>query len=371
MGRKKKKSTKPWCWYCNREFEDEKILLQHQKAKHFKCHICHKKLFTGPGLQIHCMQVHKENIEKVPNAIKGRDNITLEICGMDNIPEEDLIEHEKQKSLHTNLQKDDDSDSQDSEPSLKSNITNQPPYPPAPQLPPGTIHGPMPHILPPLPPTPGAPANPMMQQMMMMYPHMAQMMSMNPMLMNQMMNMPANMMPPQPTKSAGLPAQTHAQGQPQPPPPPPQPPMAQSQPVSQAPQPLMSLMGVNTKPTLMAVNTSFTDSSSVQNDSHNQLSPKVRLPIKPLFPSAAEFPTDLNQQMSSQVNNFVPKIEGLPPGSRIVHPEDDISLEEFRASHHKYKYVTPQYSAPAVPNPHLRTHNPYSSYDYQKNGNNY
>lgn len=43
--------------YCNREFEDEKILIQHQKAKHFKCHICHKKLYTGPGLSIHCMQV--------------------------------------------------------------------------------------------------------------------------------------------------------------------------------------------------------------------------------------------------------------------------------------------------------------------------
>ena len=46
------------------------------------------------------MQVHKENIEKVPNSIKGRDNITLEICGMENIPEEDLIEHEKQKTLN-------------------------------------------------------------------------------------------------------------------------------------------------------------------------------------------------------------------------------------------------------------------------------
>lgn len=100
MGRKKKKTMKPWCWYCNREFEDEKILLQHQKAKHFKCHICHKKLFTGPGLQIHCMQVHKENIEKVPNSIKGRDNITLEICGMENIPEEDLVEHERQKTIN-------------------------------------------------------------------------------------------------------------------------------------------------------------------------------------------------------------------------------------------------------------------------------
>ena len=43
--------------YCNRDFEDEKVLIQHQKAKHFKCHICHKKLYTGPGLAIHCMQV--------------------------------------------------------------------------------------------------------------------------------------------------------------------------------------------------------------------------------------------------------------------------------------------------------------------------
>ena len=47
--------------YCNREFDDEKILIQHQKAKHFKCHICHKKLYTGPGLSIHCMQVRTIN----------------------------------------------------------------------------------------------------------------------------------------------------------------------------------------------------------------------------------------------------------------------------------------------------------------------
>jgi hypothetical protein len=89
MGRKKKKQIKPWCWYCDREFEDEKILLQHQRAKHFKCHICHKKLYTGPGLQIHCMQVHKENIDKVPNANAGRDNIEIEIYGMEGIPEKD------------------------------------------------------------------------------------------------------------------------------------------------------------------------------------------------------------------------------------------------------------------------------------------
>jgi len=39
-------NTEWWCMffdeaashrYCNREFDDEKILVQHQKAKHFKC----------------------------------------------------------------------------------------------------------------------------------------------------------------------------------------------------------------------------------------------------------------------------------------------------------------------------------------------
>jgi hypothetical protein len=90
MGRKKKKPPKPWCWYCNREFDDEKILLQHQKAKHFKCHICHKKLYTGPGLAIHCMQVHKETVDKVPNSLPNRSNIEIEIYGMEGIPDEDL-----------------------------------------------------------------------------------------------------------------------------------------------------------------------------------------------------------------------------------------------------------------------------------------
>ncbi|TKC40089.1 hypothetical protein EI555_011381, partial [Monodon monoceros] len=79
MGHKKKQELKPWCWYCNRDFDDEKILIQHQKAKHFKCHVCHKKLYTGPGLAIHCMQVHKETTDAVPNAIPGRTDIELEI----------------------------------------------------------------------------------------------------------------------------------------------------------------------------------------------------------------------------------------------------------------------------------------------------
>ncbi|CAJ0579898.1 unnamed protein product, partial [Mesorhabditis spiculigera] len=86
MGRKKKRADKPWCWYCNREFDDDKILIQHQKAKHFKCHICHKKLFSGSGLSIHCLQVHKETVTKVPCAIPGRDSTDMPIYGMEGVP---------------------------------------------------------------------------------------------------------------------------------------------------------------------------------------------------------------------------------------------------------------------------------------------
>lgn len=65
MGKKKKRATeKVWCYYCDREFDDEKILVQHQKAKHFKCHVCHKKLSTASGMVIHVLQVHKENVTK-------------------------------------------------------------------------------------------------------------------------------------------------------------------------------------------------------------------------------------------------------------------------------------------------------------------
>ena len=80
--------------YCEREFDDEKVLIYHQKAKHFKCHICHKKLYTAPGLAIHCTQVHKEEVRHVPNALPHRDDIRAEIYGTEGIPEEDQIAHE-------------------------------------------------------------------------------------------------------------------------------------------------------------------------------------------------------------------------------------------------------------------------------------
>lgn len=54
-------------------------------------------MYTGPGLSIHCMQVHKESIDKVPNALPNRSNIEIEIYGMEGIPADDIKEHERQK----------------------------------------------------------------------------------------------------------------------------------------------------------------------------------------------------------------------------------------------------------------------------------
>lgn len=68
MGKKKtqKREEAPdiWCFYCDRTFEDEAVLMQHQKNKHFKCHLCSRKLQTASGMVIHIEQVHKETIKK-------------------------------------------------------------------------------------------------------------------------------------------------------------------------------------------------------------------------------------------------------------------------------------------------------------------
>ena len=41
--------ARPWCYYCERDFDDLKILISHQKAKHFKCDRCGRRLNTAGG----------------------------------------------------------------------------------------------------------------------------------------------------------------------------------------------------------------------------------------------------------------------------------------------------------------------------------
>ncbi|KAK8797214.1 hypothetical protein WA158_004424 [Blastocystis sp. Blastoise] len=99
MGRKKREQIKEdfWCYYCEREFENEKTLMTHQSARHFKCSTCHKKLNDLDGLINHIANIHKGTISEVPNAIKGREGIKMFVFGMTGIPKELKIAHYAKK----------------------------------------------------------------------------------------------------------------------------------------------------------------------------------------------------------------------------------------------------------------------------------
>ncbi|CAM1504867.1 Fc.00g024580.m01.CDS01 [Cosmosporella sp. VM-42] len=84
---------RPWCYYCERDFEDLKLLISHQKAKHFKCDRCGRRLNTAGGLSVHMNQVHKENLNQVENALPNRQGLEVEIFGMEGIPQEILDQH--------------------------------------------------------------------------------------------------------------------------------------------------------------------------------------------------------------------------------------------------------------------------------------
>lgn len=50
-------------------------MVTHMRAKHFKCATCKKKLNTANGLKIHLHSVHNQSLQRVPNALPGRDAI--------------------------------------------------------------------------------------------------------------------------------------------------------------------------------------------------------------------------------------------------------------------------------------------------------
>ncbi|KAI0390634.1 hypothetical protein F5Y17DRAFT_443815 [Xylariaceae sp. FL0594] len=85
--------NRPWCYYCERDFEDLKLLISHQKAKHFKCDRCGRRLNTAGGLSVHMNQVHKESLSSVENALPTRQGLDVEIFGMEGIPEEIVQQH--------------------------------------------------------------------------------------------------------------------------------------------------------------------------------------------------------------------------------------------------------------------------------------
>ncbi|RAK81118.1 putative C2H2 finger domain protein [Aspergillus fijiensis CBS 313.89] len=102
MGKKRRGPTleevlaRPWCYYCERDFDDLKILISHQKAKHFKCERCGRRLNTAGGLSVHMSQVHKEQLSAVDNALPNRSSLDVEIFGMEGVPE-DIIQAHNQR----------------------------------------------------------------------------------------------------------------------------------------------------------------------------------------------------------------------------------------------------------------------------------
>ncbi|KAK1775536.1 hypothetical protein QBC45DRAFT_242428 [Copromyces sp. CBS 386.78] len=90
--------ARPWCYYCERDFEDLKLLISHQKAKHFKCDRCGKRLNTAGGLSVHMNQVHKEALDKVENALANRQALDIEIFGMEGVPD-DIVQQHNQRII--------------------------------------------------------------------------------------------------------------------------------------------------------------------------------------------------------------------------------------------------------------------------------
>ncbi|EAW08357.1 putative C2H2 finger domain protein [Aspergillus clavatus NRRL 1] len=104
MGKKRRGPTldellaRPWCYYCERDFDDLKILISHQKAKHFKCERCGRRLNTAGGLSVHMSQVHKEQLSAVDNALPNRSGLDVEIFGMEGVPE-DVVQSHNQRVI--------------------------------------------------------------------------------------------------------------------------------------------------------------------------------------------------------------------------------------------------------------------------------
>jgi len=106
MGRKKSHlvTLKPFCYYCDKEFNNELILHQHQKARHFNCAKCKKRFSTAPALETHELQVHRSSLKRVPNAKAGRDTFDISIYAMDGVPNE-LINYKLEEKIEQKKKK--------------------------------------------------------------------------------------------------------------------------------------------------------------------------------------------------------------------------------------------------------------------------
>uniref|UniRef100_A0A8C5LC50 C2H2-type domain-containing protein n=1 Tax=Jaculus jaculus TaxID=51337 RepID=A0A8C5LC50_JACJA len=311
-----------------KDFDDENILIQHQKAKHFNCHICHKKLYTGPGLAIHCMQVHKETIDAVLNAIPGRTDIELDIYGME-------VRKRSNKMILVNV--------------MMMSLQPQPVQPQQRYIPPMAQPG--------LPPLPGAPGMPpgiplLMPGMPPVIPGIKYTQS----FCGENIMMPmGGMMPPGhgiPPLMPGIPPMTQAQavsaaGILNRPPAPtatvpaPQPPVT---------KPLFPSAGQAQAAVPGPVGTDFKPV--------NNTPATTTEPPKPTFPSYTQSTASTTSTTNSTSAKPPSSITSKPATltttsatSKLIHPDEDISLEERRAQLPKYQRNLPLPGQAPIGNP--------------------
>lgn len=87
---------KPFCYYCDREFDTVKTLIQHQRTKHLACSECGLKFDTVTGLRVHMLNAYKKTMKEVPGAIPGRANPDIVVHGMEGVPKSIVEEKTKQ-----------------------------------------------------------------------------------------------------------------------------------------------------------------------------------------------------------------------------------------------------------------------------------
>eukprot|EP00427_Karlodinium_veneficum_P059748 CAMPEP_0169385108 /NCGR_PEP_ID=MMETSP1017-20121227/43879_1 /TAXON_ID=342587 /ORGANISM="Karlodinium micrum, Strain CCMP2283" /LENGTH=240 /DNA_ID=CAMNT_0009485899 /DNA_START=18 /DNA_END=737 /DNA_ORIENTATION=- len=95
---------KPFCYYCDREFDSTKTLIQHQRSKHLACSECGLKFDTVTGLRVHMLNAYKKPMKEVPGAIPGRENPDIVVHGMEGIPKS-IIEEKTKKILEERAEK--------------------------------------------------------------------------------------------------------------------------------------------------------------------------------------------------------------------------------------------------------------------------
>ncbi|XP_039680742.1 BUB3-interacting and GLEBS motif-containing protein ZNF207-like isoform X2 [Perca fluviatilis] len=291
------------------------------------------------------MQVHKETIDGVPNAIPGRTDIELEIYGMEGIPEKDMEERRRvleQKNQETQKKKQnqDDSDEYDEDdepgPSFQQPAAGQPQagcIPPMTQpgmppgsaasgIPPGSYSG-IPPMMPGVPPMmPGMP--PVMPGMPPGMIPMGGMMPPGPGMPPMMPGVPPGMPPP----VGHRPGITH---------------MAQANMLTRPAVPAATVPSGQpdvTKPLFPIAG------QSLQSGSPHPPSSTSSDPSKPTFPAYTQATVAVasTNAGSSTVSKPPSTVTSKPATlttssatSKLIHPDEDISLEELRAQLQRYQ----------------------------------